>query len=189
MISLSITTGYAIKALAYLESGDCLPRHISDIARCTSVPRAYLAKILSALALQGLVVTKRGYSGGISLARSVEDISLLQIVEAVEGKEWIAECLLGMEGCDALTICPTHDFWARIRREITEELRKTTLASVLAVKRSNGDRVQDFSEQAKQLPCALTSPATNKEKSLSSSSRQTEPKAMNDVREAGQAYD
>jgi len=145
MISLSITTGYAIKALTCLESGDCVPRHISDIARCTGVPRAYLAKILNALSEQGLVQTKRGYSGGISLARPAEDISLLQIVEAVEGKEWIAECLLGREGCDVLTTCPTHDFWARFRREITEELRATTLAAVMA------------SRQCRRAPAKATS--------------------------------
>ena len=154
MLSLSVTTGYAIKALACLESGDCVPRHISDIARCTGVPRAYLAKILSALAQQGLVQTKRGYCGGISLARPAEDISLLQIVEAVEGKEWIAECLLGMEGCDVLTTCPAHDFWARFRREITEELRATTLASFMASRQCR--RAPDKQPPPQDHPCACS---------------------------------
>ena len=189
MISLSITTGYAIKALSCLASGTCAPHHITDIARCSGVPKPYLAKIIHSLSRRGLVTTKRGYRGGISLEGAASNISLLEVVEAVEGHEWIGDCLLGMDACSILKSCPTRDFWARIRREITEELRKTTLASVLAAKRSNGDRVRDFSEQAKQLPCAPTSPATNKEKSLSSSSRQTEPKAISDVREAGQAYD
>jgi Rrf2 family protein len=162
MISLSITTGYAIKALTCLESGECVPRHISDIARCTGVPRAYLAKILSALAQQGLVQTKRGYCGGISLALSAEEISLLQIVEAVEGDQWLGECLLGMDACDALTICPTRDFWARIRREIIEELRRTTLASVIASKRSGGARTRKSPLQRSkpnQCGCCPTVPA------------------------------
>lgn len=146
MLSLSVTTGYAIKALMCLEGGDCVPRHISDIARCTGVPRAYLAKILSALARQYLVQTKRGYCGGISLARPAEDISLLQIVEAVEGDRWLGECLLGMDLCDTITTCPTHNFWARIRREITEELRATTLAAVMA------------SHQCRRAPAQASSP-------------------------------
>jgi len=156
MISLSLTTGYAIKALMCLESGECVPRHISDIARCTGVPRAYLAKILSALAQKGLVQTKRGYSGGISLARSAGDISLLQIVEAIEGKVWIAECLLGMEGCDALTICPTHDFWARIRREIAEELRKTNLAALIASMRRGRPKTRGTLERKKPSACGCS---------------------------------
>jgi Rrf2 family protein len=135
MLSLSVTTGYAIKALMCLESGDCVLRHISDLAQCSGVPRPYLAKIINALSQHGLVSTKRGYHGGIALARAARDISLLEIVEAVEGNQWLGECLLGMDTCDIFTICPTHDFWARIRREITEELRTTTLASVIASKR------------------------------------------------------
>ncbi len=135
MLSLSVTTGYAIKALMCLENGECVPQHVSDIARCTGVPRAYLAKILSALSREGLVQTRRGYRGGISLARSAEDISLLQIVEAVEGDQWLGHCPLGNEGCDVFTFCPTHDFWERIRREITEELRRIDLAALTAAKR------------------------------------------------------
>jgi Rrf2 family protein len=159
MLSLSVTTGYAIKALMCLESGECVPRHITDVAACTSVPRAYLAKILSALAQQGLVQTKRGYRGGISLARSAEEISLLQIVEAVEGDQWLGECLLGMETCDVLTICPTHDFWARIRREITEELRKTTLASVMSSRQCRRAPDRDASSPDHLCACSQPLPA------------------------------
>ena len=130
-----------------LESGDCVPRHISDIARRTGVPKAYLAKILNALSQQGLVQTKRGYRGGISLARSTEDISLLQIVEAVEGGQWLCDCLLGIEEFGAYTICPTHDFWARIRGEIAEQLRKTTLAALIACQRRGGLQINGVSER------------------------------------------
>jgi Rrf2 family protein len=154
MLSLSVTTGYAIKALMCLESGDCVPRHLSDIAQCTGVPRAYLAKILNALAQQGLVATKRGYRGGILLARNAEEISLLQIVEAVEGSQWLGECLLGMDACDILTICPTHDFWARFRREITEELRATTLASFMASRQCR--RAPDKQPPPQDHPCACS---------------------------------
>jgi len=154
MISLSITTGYAIKALTCLESGECVPRHISDIARCTGVPRAYLAKIISALAQQGLVQTKRGYCGGISLARSAEEISLLQIVEAVEGDQWLGECLLGMDDCGVHTNCAMHDFWARIRREITEELRATTLASVMASRLCRRAPAQESAPQDHLCACS-----------------------------------
>ncbi len=135
MLSLSVTTGYAIKALVCLESGACVPRHISDIARCTGVPRAYLAKIFNTLSQQGLVRTKRGYHGGISLARDAAEISLLQIVESIEGEKWLGECLLGQDDCGVHTNCPAHDFWSRIRREITDELRHTTLAALMAAKR------------------------------------------------------
>jgi Rrf2 family protein len=156
MLSLSVTTGYAIKALSCLEGGDCSPRHISDIARCTNVPRAYLAKILNALSQHGLVQTKRGYRGGISLRRRAEDISLLQIVEAVEGGQWLGDCLLGMEECSARTICPTRNLWARIRGEITEELRKTTLAALIASQRRGGLQANGVTKRIASSACACS---------------------------------
>lgn len=157
MIALSLTTGYAIKALTCLASGDCPLRPIHDIARCTGVPRAYLPQILRALARKRLVHTKRGYHGGISLARNAEDISPLQIVEAVEGKKWIAACLLGMEGCDAITTCPTHKFWARIRQEIIEELRKTSLAALMAASRRRGPHTREIQIPKKSSACSRSS--------------------------------
>jgi len=116
------------------------PRHIDEIARCTGVPRPYLAKIIGRLSRAGLVATKRGYRGGVSLQCDPQDIPLLQVVEAVEGPEWLSKCLLGMEACDVLKHCPTRKFWARFRREVTNELRRTTMASVLSLGRSVGKR-------------------------------------------------
>ncbi len=135
MLSLSQTTGYAIKALGCLNDPACRCRNTPAIARRAGVPQPYLAKIVNSLARQGLVTAKRGVGGGISLARRPEEISLLQIVEAVEGKDWLGECLLGLDECSDLATCPTHDFWQRIRREITKELGKITLASIIAFRK------------------------------------------------------
>jgi Rrf2 family protein len=153
VIGLSVTTGYAIKALSCLESGDCSTHHISDIARCSGVPRPYLAKIINAMSRAGLVTTKRGYRGGIGLARPAAEISLLDIVEAIEGNDWIGDCLLGMDACSMMKTCPTQAFWQRIRREITGELRQTTLATVLALKRSKTNQAQNSSQSVEQIQC------------------------------------
>jgi Rrf2 family protein len=131
MLSLSHTTGYAIKALGCLDGPSPSSRLIADVAKHAGVPRPYLAKIVNSLVRNGLVATKRGYKGGISLARSAEEISLLEVVEAVEGKGWIGDCLLGLEACTSQRNCPTHDLWERIRVEITERLRTTTLAEIV----------------------------------------------------------
>jgi len=133
MLSLTQTTGYAVKALGCLSrAGES--RQTADIAKVAGVPKPYLSKIIQSLARGGLVVAKRGIGGGITLACPPEEISLLQIVEAVEGQGWLGDCLLGFDECTSMTTCPTHDFWQRIRREITQELRRTSLASVIAFK-------------------------------------------------------
>lgn len=134
MMCLSRTTGYAIQALGCLNDLAYTSRQIADIAKCSGTPKPYLAKILSSLSRKGLVCAKRGYRGGISLARRPQDISLLEIVEAVEGEHWLGECLLGFEECAKHFTCPTQVFWQRIRLEITAELRQISLAQVLAAK-------------------------------------------------------
>ena len=137
MLSLSKTTGYAIQALSCLEGGPCPSRKMDDIAKCSAVPPSYLPKSINSLSQSGLVLTRRGYHGGISLARDPSEISLLEIVEAVEGEAWLGECLLGMHGCEIKVSCVTHAFWSRIRGEITEELRKTSLRSLSGYKQSH----------------------------------------------------
>ena len=133
MMSLSQTTGYAIQALGCLNDPACTSRQIAEIAQRSGTPKPYLAKIISSLSQKGLVCAKRGYRGGISLARSPQDISLLEIVEAVEGEHWLGDCLIGFEHCAKHFTCPTQVFWRRIRREITTELSKISLAEVLTV--------------------------------------------------------
>lgn len=131
MLCLSQTTGYAIKALGCLSSSLDECRFIADMARCTGVPRPYLAKIINSLARQGLVIAKRGYKGGVILARSPAHISLLQIVEAVEGPNWLGPCLLALDDCTDNHTCPTHEFWVDIRERIRRKLQETSLAQVI----------------------------------------------------------
>jgi Rrf2 family protein len=133
MLCFSKSTGYAIQALACSEALPPHPALIREVAQCTGIPRPYLARIVSRLAHQGLVSTKRGQHGGLSLCRSAAKISLLEVVLAVEGKDWMGPCLLGMEDCGLRFACPLCGFWARIRRQIEVKLRQLTLADVLAV--------------------------------------------------------
>lgn len=129
MLRLSQTTGYAIKALACLAEGDC--RQTADIAHAAGVPRTYLPKIIQSLVRAGLVLARRGIGGGVTLAAPPSEISLLQVVEAVEGPHWLGDCLLGLDECTNTATCPTHDFWQRICAEITHELRRTSLNSII----------------------------------------------------------
>lgn len=133
MLSLSQTTGYAIRALACLPEARDAPRLIAEVAHCTGIPRAYLAKIVNRLVREGLVSARRGHRGGITLARPAERISLLNIVEAVEGPHWLGHCLLGLEECRDQRECPTHEFWMETCQRIREKLAATSLASVIAV--------------------------------------------------------
>lgn len=132
MLCLSQTTGYAIEALAHLQNPGGMPRRLRDIAEQANVPYAYLAKRMPDLVAAGLVTSKRGRQGGLVLGRPAEEITLLQISEAVEGKAWLGRCLLGLTECSNERNCPAHGFWMVARGEIESHLRTTTLAAVIA---------------------------------------------------------
>jgi Rrf2 family protein len=133
----------------------CAFRSTPEIARCAGIPSPYLAKIINLLARHDLVKARRGVGGGVSLAREPDQITLLQIVRAVEGEKWLGECLLGLDECSDVSTCPTHPFWLRIRSEITEELAKTTLASVIRARTSGSVG-----------KCQLVETTTNKHKPM-----------------------
>jgi Rrf2 family protein len=133
MLAFSKSTGYAIQALACAEALQPHPALIREVAQCTGIPRPYLARIVSRLARQGILSTKRGQHGGLRLRRPAGQVTLLEVVVAVEGKDWIGPCMLGMEECGHSFACPLRAFWARTRRQIEAELRRLTLTDVLAV--------------------------------------------------------
>jgi Rrf2 family protein len=132
MLCLSQTTGYAVRALVCLDEQSGHGNLIRDIAKCAGIPKPYLARIINDLAHEGLVAAKRGYRGGIALARPAGEISLLQVVEAMEGPNWIGPCLLGLNDCAAHKSCPTHVVWQRVAKQLKAVMSRTTLADVMA---------------------------------------------------------
>jgi Rrf2 family protein len=131
MMNVSKTAGYAIHAMSCIGNSRTPMRFVRDIAAKTGLQKPYLAKIINHLAHDGLVVAKRGYRGGIALARPPGDISLLEIVTAVDGEAWTMSCLFGLEKCPAKGQCPAHARWNEIRETLADILRKTTLADVM----------------------------------------------------------
>jgi Rrf2 family protein len=99
MLHLSKTAGYAVHALSFI--GTAAPKSclVSEIASALDLPKPYLARIINQLTYKGLVTTKRGYRGGVTLARTPEDITLLEVVRATEGNEAASHCVFGLEKC------------------------------------------------------------------------------------------
>lgn len=130
MLALSRTSGYAIAALSRLPGPGDSWRLARDLAVSSGVPQAYLSSILNALARNGIIRAKRGYRGGFALTRPAEQISVLQVVEAVEGRAWREGCLLGLSECSDERACPSHKFWKTKKNMIERYLRSLTLAQV-----------------------------------------------------------
>jgi Rrf2 family protein len=139
MLCLAKTTGYAIEAMSYLDPPGGEPASLREIARRAGLPHAYLAKRMPELVSGGLVRSVRGKRGGVLLARPPEEITLLQISEAVDARQWLGRCLLGLATCTDERACPVHKFWKDSRQQIESTLRWTTLADVIAHKRRLAD--------------------------------------------------
>jgi Rrf2 family protein len=137
MLSLSQTTGYAIKTLTHLGATKDEYRLVRDLSRSTGVPAAYLSKIVRRLVEAGIVEARRGHKGGVRLARPAKKISVYDIGEAIEGADVVGNCLLGETYCLDLQQCPTRRFWRKARKEIQAELKRWTLADLIVFARKH----------------------------------------------------
>lgn len=137
VVPFTQTTAYAIRALTCLAQSQGCWFQAREIASRAGVPRPYLAKVLHALSVAGLVKTKRGYKGGYALARPARHINLLNIVVAIEGEGPNNRCLLGLADCSDERACPIHDFWKDERERIIALLKKLELGEVAAFEEFN----------------------------------------------------
>ncbi len=104
---------------------------VREIAAETGIAQAYLAKVVQRLVVAGIVDSKRGYRGGISLSRSPGDITIKEIDDAVEINRPPDRCLLGMTHCSEERACPAHDYWKKTRESVRRRLTTLTLADIV----------------------------------------------------------
>lgn len=90
----------------------------------------FLTKIMQVLTEAHIMESFRGPSGGVGLARPAKDISLIDVIAAVDGMALFSDCALGLPGCGEKTPCPLHDAWAKRRQDLQRMFEKTTLASL-----------------------------------------------------------
>jgi Rrf2 family nitric oxide-sensitive transcriptional repressor len=129
----SQTVEYALRAVVHLAYQAPEAHTTAQIADATKVPKDYLSKILQGLAREGIVKTQRGVGGGISLARDPADLSILDVVNAVEPESVrrITTCPLGLK-THGVRLCPLHKRLDDAVGLVENAFRKTTLAEVLA---------------------------------------------------------
>lgn len=122
---------YALRALTYLSSQNAneLSR-VHEIAESEDLPAPFLAKLLQQLARAGVLTSVKGPKGGFGLARKSDEITLMEIVSAVDGTESFNRCAVGLAECSDDQPCPLHDTWKPLRDRICDYLAKETLADL-----------------------------------------------------------
>jgi Rrf2 family protein len=130
-MKLSTKGRYGTRAMIdialYNESGSTL---LKDISSRQGISLKYLDHILSSLRKAGLIKNVRGKGGGYSLTRPAAQITLCDIIEAVEGSLAPVECVDNPEYCKKTSTCSAHDVWVKVRESIEDVLRNTTLQSL-----------------------------------------------------------
>jgi Rrf2 family protein len=123
---------YAMRAVLYLaELGTERRAATSQIANEKNIPPSFLAKIVSQLSVAGLLQTSRGARGGVSLARPPEEISFLEVVEAIDGPILLNDCVLDSTACTFGESCAIRPVFCDAQAELVARLETTTFGSVI----------------------------------------------------------
>jgi Rrf2 family protein len=128
---LSRPVDYALRAmrlLATLPADEEATRSV--LSDRLAAPEPFLAKVMRRLAVAELVESRRGVGGGFRLSRPPEQISMLQVVEAVEGSAGLNACFLSSDPCSCDSPCGAHAAFAGVRAAMLRALKNTSVADL-----------------------------------------------------------
>jgi Rrf2 family protein len=132
-VIFSSATEYAIRGIGELAARGGGGRVLlDDVVAGTGLPRDFMAKVFQKLVHAGLLQSAKGRGGGFCLARPAHAITLMHIVEAMEGPQAYDRCVVGLEKCTDHMPCPQHDLYKPIRQRIKDYLGTTTAADLAA---------------------------------------------------------
>ena len=141
----STATGYALRTLAVMPE-DGSYRLAKNLAASLELPGPYLAKILQSLAQAQLLHSLRGPRGGFRLARPAQEITVGEVVLALEGVEAMGRCVMGFSNCGKENPCPLHASWSEVKAQLESSMTQVTI------------RDMQFRGQSNPPTCGRTSP-------------------------------
>ena len=131
MLRITKLTDYATVVLTALADAPIRVHSAAELAECARLELPTVSKVLKPLAHAGLVTSFRGANGGYQLARAPSQISLIEIVEAIEGRLGVTECSGEHSTCEHEPHCGVQSHWRRINDVISDTLRGMSLAEML----------------------------------------------------------
>lgn len=130
-MQITRASDYAVRVMIHLAG---LPPHStvrqSELSEATEVSGHFLSKVLQQLVRARLVRSQRGSGGGYALAIAATSVTLLDVVEAMEGPVRLNQCLEEGPSCDRKSWCPAHEVWAEAQMAVVNVLGRTSMASL-----------------------------------------------------------
>ena len=131
MFRLNRLTDYAVVVMSQMAHRNEKVRTALQISQESGLPLPTVAKLLNALARDGLITSQRGASGGYALSRPAGEISVAAIIQALEGPIALTACVSGSDDhCEVASVCPMHGNWNKVNGAIREALDAVTLADM-----------------------------------------------------------
>jgi Rrf2 family protein len=158
-MQITRATDYATRVMIYLAA---LPPSVkaqsAAIARAADVPRSFLSKLMQRLVSAGLVSSSRGSGGGFELAVPGRSVTLLDILETIEGETRLNLCLADGPSCNRKSRCPAHRVWLEAQKALVRVLRRASLEKLAKTARLGAPSgPQTRAGEASQLELLATS--------------------------------
>lgn len=129
-MKLTRETDYAMRAVLQLTCASELTLTAEDLSVRSGVPREFMKKILTRLVRTGIVRSERGSCGGVTLARPPEELTILDILVAIEGPLRLNRCLEDPPACSHVGSCAMQEVWGRAQRAVEEILSGVTFSAL-----------------------------------------------------------
>ena len=133
----SKTSEYGMRAMVFIAQKTLEDKRagIAEIATETNTPKPFISKILQVLVRENLLDSVKGPNGGFKLKR--KNITMEQVVVALEGKDFLTKCAMGLKKCNAANPCPIHHQFKDVRDNLIISLKSANLLGIAATQNEN----------------------------------------------------
>ncbi|MBP9854158.1 MAG: Rrf2 family transcriptional regulator [Candidatus Omnitrophica bacterium] len=126
---------YALRALTQIPKDNFDRKFLAvEMARKAKIPIHSARKTLQLLVECGYLEAISGPGGGYRLNKNPENITLLDIIKKIDGKDAFNRCVMGLPQCGSINPCPIHGLWAKVKIDMEKEMEKKTLLKLMAMK-------------------------------------------------------
>lgn len=130
---------YAIRALTHVVPSNGVERfQAKTICQKAGIPEAYTRKVFQSLVAGRFLEAARGPGGGYQLKEPPQCITLLEIIQAVDGQTAFDGCVMGLSECGERNPCPLHDIWSATKHDLLAQLDQTTLKNLIEAQNGRG---------------------------------------------------
>ncbi len=143
-MQLTRAADYGVRVMIYLATlPDDVRVLLPALAEATGAPESFLSKVLQALGRAGLIASRRGKTGGFTILPRGRQVSLYDVVAAIDGPIHLNVCLINGESCARSVTCPAHPVWAQAERAMLDVLRRVSIAEMARQAAAAQGQVED----------------------------------------------